>query len=458
MHGDSMDIACLLAIVDAANGCKHELLKTTAAVVLPGSGINLSRSKSITTKLTAFGREFGSGSLLVRMEDDAEGARFDDCFDTVWPVKDLHDLASRLDHEGLMTPLNHQISLASEHSLAISTRTQHLLSSESTFREASDFLHRVKARITAGTPLQFKLEVSYAEEDLHRHCGDFDEALRARAARVELEHNPLISCYERMADSDNRHAAALYDAHRFGEAIECLQPWLIKLQNDPRICFPETRAFLFNTLGRCLVVIGDSRWEEVLQNSLQIQHAVAPANVPRTENYLIHGFLKSNRLEDAARYLNTTVDSKDPYRLWLRAEYARQKQSTSCEADDLNILDIASTFHVFGFAMQAAARHQGRALATRVEYLQKARDCFQHNIESDKSNIKRLLSLCCDLAIAVSSKADTALDRSIAEFDDFCNRPGLAALSSWYEPSISQLRSQRDWSSIESLFCRVPHL
>ena len=46
MHGDSMDIACLLAIVDAANGCKHELLKTTAAVVLPGIGINLSRSKS----------------------------------------------------------------------------------------------------------------------------------------------------------------------------------------------------------------------------------------------------------------------------------------------------------------------------------------------------------------------------------------------------------------------------
>jgi tetratricopeptide (TPR) repeat protein len=458
MHGDSMDIACLLAIVDAANGSKHGLLSAVAAVVLPLSGVNLKRSESVRIKLNAFVREFGRGSLLVRMRGDTEAEKFDDYFDVVWPVSDLHDLAARLHREGLMAPLNHQVSLASAHALAISTRTQHLLSSESTLGEARDFLRRVKARVIASTPLQIQLEVSYSEEDLHRHCGDFDEALKARAARLELERNPLISCYERMADSDNRHAAALYDAHRFGEAVECLEPWFSQLQADPRICFPETRAFLFNTLGRCLVVLRDPRWESVLRESLRIQQTVSPEDVTRTENYIIHGLLKSNRLDEAASCLDNLGDPKDYYRVWLRAEHARRMQTNWSGIEDEAIFAISPTFHVFGFAMQAAARQQGRDLPTRIKYLQNARDCFLHGVEADRSNVKRLLSLCCSLAISIASEDDSAFRRSLSEFEGFCERQGLNAFRTWYEPSIQQLKSRCDWTSVEDLFLRIPHL
>ena len=458
MHGDSMDIACLLAIVDAANGSKHGLLSAVAAVVLPLSGVNLKRSESVRIKLNAFVREFGRGSLLVRMREDTEAEKFDDYFDVVWPVFDLHDLAARLHREGLMAPLNHQVSLASAHALAISTRTQHLLSSESTLGEARDFLRRVKARVIASTPLQIKLEVSYSEEDLHRHCGDFDEALKARAARLELERNPLISCYERMADSDNRHAAALYDAHRFREAVECLEPWFSQLQADPRICFPETRAFLFNTLGRCLVVLGDPRWESVLRESLRIQQTVSPEDVTRTENYIIHGLLKSNRLDEAASCLDNLSDPKDYYRVWLRAEHARRMQTSGSGIEDEAIFAISPTFHVFGFAMQAAARQQGRDLPTRIKYLQNARDCFLHGVEADRSNVKRLLSLCCGLAISVALEDDLAFRRSLSEFEGFCERQGLNAFRTWYDSSIQQLKSRCDWSSVEDLFSHIPHL
>jgi tetratricopeptide (TPR) repeat protein len=335
---------------------------------------------------------------------------------------------------------------------------QYLLANEATYVQASNFIQRVRSRIAADTPLRTKLDVSYAEEDLHRHTGNFDEAIAVRSARVELDNNPLISCYERMADSDNRHAAALYDAHRFTEAIQCLEPWLERFRHDPKICLPETRSFLFNTLGRCLVVLGDPRWEEMFDASLKIQLAVAPAHLSRTENSLIHGYLKCQRLFDAAKYLDKMSDTKDDFRVWLRAEHARQSQSTWCETNDQQIHAIDSRQHVFGFAMQAAARHVGRSLTTRIQYLQMARNCFLEQIDSNKSNVKLLFGLCCDLAIAITSNDDSAFYHSLAEFDDFCNRPGLSALSSWYEPSIRQLRSQRDWSSIESLFCRVPHL
>ncbi len=309
-EGDSMDIAGLLAIVDAANGSKHELLGAVAAVVSPADENELEPSKSVSIKLDAFKREFGRGTLLVRFAEDLEAMNHDDAFDVVWPIRNLRELSHKLSEAGIFRCLNQQFAIGSEHGLAITSQMQRLLASESTYVQASNFIQRVRHRIAADTPLRTKLEISYAEEDLHRHTGNFDEAIAVRKNRVELENNSLISCYERMADSDNRHAAALYDAHRFTEAIQCLEPWLGRLRLDPKICLPETRSFLFNTLGRCLVAVCDPRWEEMFDASLQIQRAVSPANVPRTENSLVHGYLKCNRLSDAAIYLDKELTAK----------------------------------------------------------------------------------------------------------------------------------------------------
>jgi hypothetical protein len=382
IYGDSMDIACLLAIVDAAGNYKHDLFSAAAAVVIPLSGISLKRSESVRYKLEAFIREFGKGSLLVRMREDAEAEKFDHFFDVVWPVSDLRDLATRLDREGLIAPLNQQVSLDYSHALAISTRTQHLLSRETTYQDAKDFLRRVKGRLTSGTPLQIRLELSYAEEDLHRHLGSFDGALNARAERYDLERNPLISCYQRMADSDNRHAAALYDAHRFEEAVKCIETWYMRLKEDPRICLPETRSLLFNTLSRCLVVVGDRNWESVLAESLKIQEVVSPENLLRTKNYLIHGLLKTNRFDDALEHLGDTRISRDSYRIWLHTEYIRRTGGVSTDMQIQQIEGINDADHAYGFAMQSAARQYRRDTATRVDFLRKAGKCFLRNTDN----------------------------------------------------------------------------
>jgi len=457
-EGDSMDIACLLAIVDAVNGCEHELFRAVAAVISPADGSDIEPSKSIDIKLQAFVREFGRGSLLVRHANDTQAALFDDWFDTVWPVNNLRDLAEQLANAGLIEALNRQVSLTSEHGLAISTRTQHLLSSETTFQQASDFLRRVRGRIIAETPLRIKLDVSYAEEDLHRHCGNFDQAIEVRSQRAELEQNPLISCCERMADSDNRHAAALYDAHRFSEAIDCLEPWVKKFGDDPKICLPETRSFVFNTLGRCLVIVGDSRWEQMFQHSLEIQRAVSPANIARTHNILIHGLFKCRRYQDAAPYLDGTPSIADDYRVWLRAELARQNGATWDENDCESIFKINQTHHVFGFAIQAAARQVGRTMQSRAKHFRHARDCFLHHVEKDSTNWKRLLSVCCELALAVATQDDNAFDVAMIAFENLSKMPSMKAVRAWYTVPLAKLQSQRDWTSIENLFCHIPHL
>ena len=457
-EGDSMDIACLLAVVDALNGCDHLLLRAAAAVISPVDGGDIEPSKSIAFKLQAFVREFHRGSLLVRFAEDIEAGRFDDSFDAVWPVKNLGDLAERLAKAGLIQSLNHRVSLSSEHGLAISTRSQHLLSSEKTFQLAGDFLRRVRGRITSETPLRIKLDVSYAEEDLHRHCGNFDDAIVVRSQRVELEQNPLISCYERMADSDNRHAAALYDAHRFAEAIEVLESWLERFLADPLICLPETRAILFNTFGRVLVVMGDPRWEEMFERSLEIQCVVAPYSIARTQTYLIHSLLKCRRFQDAALHLNKNLNPSDSYRIWLRAEQARQSGETWYQTDDEIIFKINNEEHVFGFALQAAARQICREMHLRAEFFRQARDCFLRHVDEDKTNLKRLLSVCCDLAVAVAKEDDNSFDIALKMFEKLLSSPSLNAIRAWYKESLAELQDRRSWTAIENLFSRIPHL
>jgi hypothetical protein len=133
-------------------------------------------------------------------------------------------------------------------------------------------------------------------------------------------------------------------------------------------------------------------------------------------------------------------------------------QTSGSGIEDEAIFAISPTFHVFGFAMQAAARQQGRDLPTRIKYLQNARDCFLHGVEADRSNVKRLLSLCCGLAISVALEDDLAFRRSLSEFEGFCERQGLNAFRTWYDSSIQQLKSRCDWSSVEDLFSHIPHL
>ncbi len=457
-EGDSMDIACLLAIFDASVKNENQLLRAAAAVVSPTEDGLLEASKSVTAKLRAFVREFGHGSLLVRHANDEDASAFDEKFDDVWPVKDLSELANRLNEAGLTHSLLEKVALKSEHGFAIASQMQRLLADETQFAKAADFLARLNRRTSDETPVKIRLEISLAQEDLHRHRGNFDAAIATRNQRVKVMASPLVSCYEREADSDNRHAAALYDAHRFFVAIECLAPWAERLKSDPKICLPETRSKLLNTLARCLVATGDPQWEPLFHQSLEIQGVSDPGNVPVTENYLAHGYLKSNRFEEASRILNFCGDESDPFRIWLAAECSRQSGELWDDSLCAKAISIPESYHVHGFACQAIARQRGRSKESKIQFFENARRSFGHGMETDVTNVKRVLGAYCEFAIAVVEGDRDALSDSIIQFRKHATNDGFREIREWYKDELDRVEQDRDWGSIESLFDRAPHL
>jgi hypothetical protein len=456
-EGDSMDISGLLAILDASLGQSNSLLDAAVAVVSPITDDWLVPSKSVQWKLKAFHREFGEGSLLIRHTDDEEASAFDNKFKTVWQVRNLEELAENLRNAGLLQSLLSGFTLRSEHAYAIASQLGQWLDDESQFARAVSFLKRIKGRISNETPARIRLEVSFAEEDLCRHRGHFDAAIAVREQRLELIKQPFVSCYEREVDSDNRHAAALYDAHRFPIAIDCLQFWDDRIKQDPKICLPETRAKLLNTLARCLVITKDPRWEKAFELSLNIQAACDPSNLPITKNFLLHGYLKSDCLEKARALLESNAAGPNAFQIWLAAEYARRASELWNEEQCKAVTAIDPALHVRGFACQAIARQQGRSDNSRLEYFKYAQQAFSYGLDHDKTNIKQIMSLFCSLAIAVVSQDSQSLKCELARFHHLTTSGDFQGVKTWYENEINELEHLSDWNSIERLFLKVPH-
>jgi len=156
-EGDSMDVACLLAVIDSTTGQKEPLFAAAAAVVSPINGELLEPSKSTERKLKAFQREFKHGTLLVRHPHDREAAGYDGMFDEVWQVRSLGELSSLLRQHKLTESLLNDVPLRAEHGPAIATRIQYLMQDESRFGEAQDFIRRLRERVGSGTPMRISL-------------------------------------------------------------------------------------------------------------------------------------------------------------------------------------------------------------------------------------------------------------------------------------------------------------
>ncbi|HMO12698.1 MAG TPA: hypothetical protein PKD64_12560 [Pirellulaceae bacterium] len=450
-------IAGLLAIVDSINGKANDLFAAACACVSPTVDNWLEPSKSTRTKLKALEREIGSGSLLIRHEKDSEAEEFDHLFKTVWTVKELADLRDQLMQSGLLENLQKHVTLKPEHASAISARISSLMSSEETFEQAGNFIARLQKRFDSDTPLRIRIEVLNAEEDLHRHSGRFDQAILACRQRSEFENDPAIACYERRLQSDNRLAAALFDGHSFDEAVCILTPWMKHFEDCPQICLPETRAIVMNTLARCCVPLNDNRWENLFQRSLVLQKATETTSASRTMNYLIHGYLKTNRLTEAKELLaGTNEQSNDAYLIWLRADYERRVGGT-CSNIDRFIHSIPWQNHVYGLILQALARQLDRSLESRLELLQDAKRSFEFGIEGSSTNIKHLLAQVCEIGIYFLENDIDLMTSTVGLVKVMLNQTGLSSASAWYGATLSALETSPTWRNVNNLFERVPH-
>ncbi|MCI0458188.1 MAG: hypothetical protein L0Z62_14585 [Gemmataceae bacterium] len=142
--GNSMTVAAVLAVIDALDGRRSDLLRCACAVVELGKGGRLQAVRHIRPKLEAVRREYQEGSLLVCVPGCPEAAAFRHRFRTVWEVADLAALAGELHREGLLAPLMRQAPLGQEEFQRVRDHLRWLVKTEHDYRWASDLGQRLK--------------------------------------------------------------------------------------------------------------------------------------------------------------------------------------------------------------------------------------------------------------------------------------------------------------------------
>jgi tetratricopeptide (TPR) repeat protein len=467
--GTSMHIAGLLSVVAAANKKtstdKNSLLHRVCAMVEPdGSGDELRAVSEIDTKLTAFVREMGQGTLLIRAPGCPEAAKFDNGFDDCWEVASFRDLARRLDRAGLLRVFLEESPLTRNDLGIASERLSLLCEGQHRYADALELAERLKnypARGDVSAEQVRKLE--RVTSDLYRHLGYYAEAEKMACRDVERTRALRSASDDDCAQADLFHAAALFDAHRFAEMCRILAPWLRRLTKFPRRFDSKTRAFIYNTLARALVILNRGDWNALFQRSAEIWQERDPSELPRTWGYLGYGLLRHHRLEEAKRVLQQ-LESRlplDGFPLWtyahLKADHERRRGRTWIHPVVEKESGGSKTVgHPFGCYLQATARQNGCGDA--VQRFQRARMCFLRDASTgDRANIVCFLADCMQLAEAAWGD-DQRLwtDSKKALSTHFRPRKGCA-LNEHYRRVFQSLGNRPDQATAEEFLAQVPY-
>ena len=301
--GNSMDVAGLLSALDALSGKACPVFSAACAVVEPGLNATLNPVSRIKEKLDAFLREYGSGTLLVTTADCQESQPFHDKFATVWSVNTLGELADEIARIGdVRNELIRSGPLNARQTNAILGQLGYLIDHERSYHAAIHLCDRVQTNGFAADVPQFKrLKLQRQHADALRHSGRFQESLEIVAGMQAM----LDGCREALSYEDEaRHAVvnatALFDACDFQAAADWLQESLSVCRNAPKSFSAQQRVEVMNTLARAFVMLDQDGWEELFNDSIQLQRIFDPHNVRRTECYLVHALLRAGRLSEAA--------------------------------------------------------------------------------------------------------------------------------------------------------------
>ena len=455
-HGSSMNIAGLLAVIDAWNeyqGVDEDLLRCACSLVKP-SGEDLVKVGSIPQKLDAFEREYGKGSLVICTGAISKQFNLSERFDCVWSVKHFGDLADRLGNAGLLEPLLRKHCLTT---LCVANAGQYLerLRSKEGTKAALDFSYRLNRAAKEGgvESLRVQQRVNEALEDFNRHIGNSKEAAKYSQKAVEtLDKLGEDVSFQEVVEAKSRLAAALYDSHQFPEAIDLLEELVDDAQENPRLLCAESRVILFNTYARLLVANGADGWETLYRGSIHLQESVDPSNIGRTRCYLIHGLLRNDRTTEAQAELHwfdeNDIDSNtDTFVKYYRADLYRRNPDCGAKFRQDDHFESEGRGHAFGFYLQATARQPDRSSDERVERLRRTARVFRDEIgEYTDQNILHLFALFLELASRPSN--GPAIRQEIEKFFDMDHS---GKFREWYSSAIEQCPED-----CELLLDRVP--
>lgn len=456
--GPSMYVAGLLAVLDATNNRPAELRRACAVVQPAGGGFI--PCGSVREKLAAFVREYETGTLLVRTHNCREAAAFDSSFDRVWEVDTISDLANKAAN---LLGVFYRSAPLGRNDVTVSLGYLRKLAEAHRYSEALGLGRRLLAcPREPDVPVRSTAEVGRTVADLYRHLGFYNEAAELAGREAGAVRDSAYSCYDEQARAEVCLAAALYDPHRFADAEHLLAPWHFKLAQDPRIVAPETRVMLLNTLARVRSARNIDGWRELFEEALRIQFHRDSRDLPRTQNYLAHAFLRVGQPDEAQMLLSADEPATDEMSRWmrrfLRAELARQRGDlwTDDEMEHLP-LDASRPGHPFGLYFQATARQGGRPNADASSRFRRAAEFFKLDASGgDGPNITQFLWCCVQLAADITEGAGLSRKNALELLaHQLSPRPG-SELHQYYTVEWEQVNQTLDPTSVERFLRRVP--
>jgi hypothetical protein len=459
--GESMLVAGLLAVLDAANGGPG-LLRCACAVVQP-AGDALVASGSARRKLGAFRREYGRGTLLVCAPGDT-AAEFGGLFDEVWEVDSFGALARCTARAGLLRVFMESAPLGRA-DLSVACERLRLLIDAYRYGEALDLARRLlDCPRVPDAPPQVVRDLHRAAADLYRHLGYYVEAEGLAAEAAQLTRTAAATCYDEQASADVIHAAALFDPHRFEDMERLLVPWEERLTRNPLLVLPETRVMVFNTLARARVLLGRDSWQDLFGRSLELLRQRDPHDMPRTWNYLAHGLLRYDRQDEAEEVLLRIegLEAMTPMSRWMarfhRAELERQRRRMWSDAEMEGAPDQPSQFsHAFAFYFQATARQPRRDPAEAATRFRTARALFLRDPSAgDRPNILHFLADCMRLGEACYGNDQAAWMEARAALAKHLRPREACRLAEHYAAAWQAVGEWPDFGAVEQFLRAVP--
>ncbi|MFO1065523.1 MAG: hypothetical protein U0892_16790 [Pirellulales bacterium] len=452
--GSSMDIAGALAIIDACSNHNSALLRKACSVVLP-DGDSLCEVEHVAEKLDAFEREFGYGSLLVCERNGWAAENFSDRFEAVWEVSTFRDLAKKLNDENLLQPLLQENRLTSS-KWETAKRYLRFLELEIGPRHAVDYARRIESH-AGGCSVKTRLGLLEVQADLNRHTGNTERAVSyAREFASKLEELSEFTSFQQHCHAQILVAAGNYDLHEFHVARDLLTPLLRQVCERRDLINADTRVALNNTLARCLVILQEDGWEQLFLESLKIQEAVDPESYSRTGCYLVQGYLRANRLEDAAKRLQELAPQamENRYLCFCAQDYLRRGGKREPFVDQILESNTSARGHARGMFFQARARTQLDASNAAADFRSAEKEFESECKYQDSSNLLHLFKRMMRLAASALDGEPVALEASHEELVSHFENATSPAVRQWYAYDPTTLPAYR---TVEKLLESCPY-
>lgn len=462
--GPSMTIAAFLSMIGAIQPQPKEIFQAACAVLQLGENHQLEAVKDVRTKLSGFCREFDRGTLLVRPTHCPEADEFEDRFSTVWRADHLSELARRLSEEGLLAPFLEEVTLNSGEADQVIHRIHQFVGGQE-YAPALELAGRLNlARLNWAVPRETRLDITRSVGTLYRHLGRYTEALETtQKVLSQLEASQHLTSYNELAFAEVEYAASLFDAHRFEELRSRMARWLVLTRDDPLRLSGECLVWIQNTVARERILHGGD-WESLLRQSMKLQTQIQPADVERTRNYLIHGYLRNHQLTAAESECDAvSLDRVDPisqvFRQFLRADLARRRGEVwDCPAADQTQPGDFALQYPWGLYFQATGRQQQRDSADSRERLARASEFFRSETPGFQGQtLIDFFALLTDVARAARVDSEAAFRSALQELSNVLTAWPEQAVWNYYRSSMPNPSSNTPVEDADQLLNRCPY-